>query len=104
MCIAMGSIRGLYMSNGVIGSSYVMVSATKWAIICVSQNEFTYEYTPNDWWLCPKKEPGNQTNIFYHFMEKAQNHFEVSLGCRFQDKIMDQAWNKWRPHITHYLM
>ena len=29
MCIASGSIRGLYMSSGVIGSSYVMVSAAK---------------------------------------------------------------------------
>jgi len=31
MCIASGSVRGLFMFWGVVGSSYVMVSAVKWA-------------------------------------------------------------------------
>ena len=38
MCIASGSIHGLYMSSGIIDSLYVMVSAVKWAIICMSRN------------------------------------------------------------------
>ena len=38
MCIANGSIRGLFMFWGVVGSSYVMVSALKWANTCVSGN------------------------------------------------------------------
>ena len=38
MCIASGSVRGLFMFWGVVGSSYVMVSAAKWARTCVSGN------------------------------------------------------------------
>ena len=75
-----------------------------WNFVAHAHLYLTYEYAPNDWWLCPKKEHGNQTNLFYYFMGKAQNQFEVSLGCKFQDKIMDRAWNTWRPHITHYLI
>jgi hypothetical protein len=37
MCIANGSVRGLFMFWSV-GSSYVMVSAVKWARTCVSGN------------------------------------------------------------------
>jgi hypothetical protein len=36
MCIANGSIRGLFMFWGVVGSLYVMRSALKWANTCVS--------------------------------------------------------------------
>lgn len=38
MCIASGTICGLFRFWGVVGSSYVMVSVAKWAIICVSRN------------------------------------------------------------------
>jgi hypothetical protein len=38
MCIANGSIRGLLVVWGFIGSSYVMVYAVKWARTCVSEN------------------------------------------------------------------
>ena len=38
MCIANGSNRGLFMFWGVVGSSYVMVSAVKWARTSVSGN------------------------------------------------------------------
>ena len=38
MCIANGSILGLFMFWGVIGSLYVMVSTLKWARTCVSGN------------------------------------------------------------------
>ena len=38
MCIASGSIRGFLWAWGFVGSSYVMVSAAKWAIVCVSGN------------------------------------------------------------------
>lgn len=36
--MASGSIRGLFSSGGIVGSAYVMVSAVKWAITCVSGN------------------------------------------------------------------
>ena len=36
MCSAEGSVLGLFSSGGIVGSSYVMVSAAKWAIMCVS--------------------------------------------------------------------
>jgi hypothetical protein len=38
MCIANGSIRGFIGTQGFIGSSYVMVYAAKWAIVCVYGN------------------------------------------------------------------
>ena len=38
MCIASGSVRGLFIFWGFVGSSYVMVSAVKWARTCVSGN------------------------------------------------------------------
>jgi hypothetical protein len=38
MWIANGFVRGLFMFRGVVGSSYVMVSAVKWARTCVSRN------------------------------------------------------------------
>ena len=40
MCIASGSIRGLFVSEGINGSSYSMAFAAKWAITCVSGNGF----------------------------------------------------------------
>lgn len=36
--MASGSIIGLGVPWGVVGSSYVMVSAVKWAMTCVSAN------------------------------------------------------------------
>ena len=36
MCIANGSVRGLFVFGGIVGSSYVMVSAVKWVKTCVS--------------------------------------------------------------------
>ena len=38
MCMASGSISGLGVPWGVVGSSYVIVSAAKWAMTCVSGN------------------------------------------------------------------
>ena len=38
MCIVNGSVQGLFMFWGVVGSSYVTVSALKWATTCVSRN------------------------------------------------------------------
>jgi hypothetical protein len=38
MCMASGSICGLGGPWRVVGSSYVMVSAVKWAMMCVSGN------------------------------------------------------------------
>ena len=42
MCIASGSIRGFFVAWGFIGSSYVIVSAAKWAMTCVSGNGPVY--------------------------------------------------------------
>ena len=39
MCIASSSISGLRVPWGTIGSSYVIVSAAKWAMTCVSGND-----------------------------------------------------------------
>ena len=36
--MASGSVSGLAVPWGVVGSSYVMVSAAKWAMTCVSGN------------------------------------------------------------------
>ena len=38
ICMANGSIRGLRVPWGAVGSSYVIVSAAKWAMTCVSRN------------------------------------------------------------------
>jgi hypothetical protein len=38
MCNADGSVHGLFMFWGYVGSSYVMVSAVKWAITCLLGN------------------------------------------------------------------
>ena len=36
ICIASGSICGLFGSDGIVGSTYLIVTAAKWAITCVS--------------------------------------------------------------------
>lgn len=38
ICIASGSIMGLFVFGEIVGSSYVMVSTLKWASTCVSGN------------------------------------------------------------------
>ena len=35
ICIEEGSFMGMLSSGGIVGSSYVMVSTAKWAMICV---------------------------------------------------------------------
>ena len=37
MCMVDGSTRGLFSSSGIVGSSYVIVSASMCAITCVSR-------------------------------------------------------------------
>ena len=36
ICSVESSFLGILSSGGIVGSSYVMVSATKWAMMCVS--------------------------------------------------------------------
>ena len=38
ICSVESSILGMLSSSGIVGSSYVIVSTTKWAMICVSGN------------------------------------------------------------------
>ena len=42
MCMVNGSIRGLFSSSGIVGSSYVSVFASMCAITCVSENSHVY--------------------------------------------------------------
>ena len=48
------SFLGMLSSGGIVGSSYVIVSATKWAIICVSGNgpecgfQFWYQFVSGE--------------------------------------------------------
>ena len=54
ICIEEGSFLGMLSYGGIVGSSYVMVSAAKWAIICVSGYglacglEFWYQLVSGD--------------------------------------------------------
>ena len=42
ICIASGFIFSLYNSCGIFGFSYVIISAAKWVITCVSGNDPVY--------------------------------------------------------------
>ena len=55
-------------------------------------------HAPSDRRLCLNEELGYQTKLFNYPMGNAQTQCELSPRYIFQDNIMDQAWNKWRPH------
>ena len=54
ICSAEGSFLGMLSSGGIVGSSYVIVSAAKWAIMCVSGNgplyglKFWYQFVSGE--------------------------------------------------------
>ena len=54
ICSVESSFLGMLSSGGIVGSSYVMVSAAKWAIICVSGNrsecrvKFWYQFVSGE--------------------------------------------------------
>jgi hypothetical protein len=54
VCSVESSFLGILSSDGMVGSSYVMVSAAKWAIICVYGNgpecglKFWYQFVSGE--------------------------------------------------------